>query len=157
MATAELETYTSVDFGGRWGEEESATPKPEAIACEFAHCEGTQLGEFIEVVVGICELFDDDDETPPTVEVISAVLELIESAANEMGEKFRRGHVTTLGDGGLQIEWWYERSYCVILLGDAKGSLSIFCKLPEMGRGSMVEPVRPSTLVRKLRRLQSVQ
>lgn len=105
---------------------------------------------------------DDEDFVAPTQYAIVKLIDVVQSTAyTMMASRWRmpEGSVMTDYSGGIRIEWWHEREYCVTLSigNDAKSKSYVFVKLHKGDPGSVNERVLPVRLASQLRTLSEIQ
>lgn len=105
---------------------------------------------------------DDEDFVPPTEYAMVQLLDVVESTAYSMMASrcpMPEGSVMTDYTGGIRIEWWHGRDYCVTLaIGhNAESKSYVFVKLDKGDPGSVNERVLPVRLASQLKRLSEMQ
>jgi len=105
---------------------------------------------------------DNDEFVPPTQHAIDRFLDIIVSTAYQlMSQRIAvpRGQVIVDYKGGLRIEWWSGRDFCVTLVvgHDENAKSYVFVKLDKQHAGKVNERILPVRLASQLKRLSGIQ
>jgi hypothetical protein len=112
----------------------------------------------------LCAQDPEEDGPPPTKDALCHVYEVLERTAyvlmqDPSGSGFPPGYAVTDEQGGIRIEWWQERTHCVILvIGHSSNAPSyIFTKSGVGHDGRMDQLVLPGRLAERLRDLNVIR
>jgi hypothetical protein len=150
-----IDTTTSGDRE-RTGKTQVTSPTP-IISDEWEQG-GLGQASIIRQVFDLYIRDDDEDEkefVAPTEHATSAIFTLLESLGYKMDHEDEHcqmpdGHVITDYEGGIRIEWWAGRKYCVTLVmgHDEAARDYVFVKLEEGCRGKIDDRTLPALSVR---------
>jgi len=119
--------------------------------------QGSELGTIMARIAALWSP-EDSDDVIPTPETLKRTVELLQSTAYQLQHKapFPAGHVSSMEDGEIRIEWWKGRGHCVTLVvHDQLEKSYVFVKL-DGGEGILEQRLLPARLASRLDELNQV-
>lgn len=160
--TITIEDTTAANEWGIDEETQVASPPPAPVTPDEWGDGALGLKSIYKQLSGLSQPDpDDEDFVPPTEFAMVRLLEVVQSTAYGMMASqcpMPEGSVMADYTGGIRIEWWHDREYCVTLvIGNNEESKSyVFVKLDEGDPGRVNERVLPVRLASQLKTLSEM-
>lgn len=153
MKTVEIDKSTSA--ANSWNDSMDNMCQSPIVPDEFNHG-SSQLQNLYQDLTLLWN--PEEDEERPALDSYQRALELVQQIAYALMQKHQsipRGYVGTVESGGVRIEWWHEKTHCVILSvhGCEPSKDYVFSKFGADDKGAVNKRVFPNRIAGQLARL----